>query len=221
MTVPPTGPLVLDALSRERASTYLRETGGDDERALALYGWNLQVSSALWETLAVLEVVLRNTIHQQMANWCRQQQGHDRWYDVITLTRQGADDVTTAKRRALGRSANTATVPPPGKVVAELSLGFWQFLLTNAYRPTVWPRIQAAFPHHPDHPRVNPGSLRPTVGELNRIRNRIAHHEPLLHEDLARHHANALAVIRWSSPATEQWIAGLDRLGPLLGNRPA
>lgn len=65
---------------------------------------------------------------------------------------------------------------PPGKVIAELPFGFWRYLSTTAHHHPLWvPYLHAAF---------GPGTARQSVdrpvGRLHLLRNRIAHHEPLL-----------------------------------------
>jgi len=49
-------------ISAPRFATYLQAMGNDREKALALYEWNLDVSSALIIPLQVCEVAVRNGI---------------------------------------------------------------------------------------------------------------------------------------------------------------
>jgi hypothetical protein len=60
-------PAVPAALSVERMSTYLYACNGSQADAVALYVWNLRASGAFWETLDVVEVVLRNALDQRLA----------------------------------------------------------------------------------------------------------------------------------------------------------
>lgn len=53
-------------LSRDRLSTYLNASGGDFADAIRLYRWNARISSAFWEPLGHLEVVLRNTLSSRL-----------------------------------------------------------------------------------------------------------------------------------------------------------
>src|SRR3546814_10404971 len=61
-------------ISAPRFATYLQAMGNDREKALALYEWNLDLSSALIVPLQVCEVAVRNGIaeaieHVHGANW--------------------------------------------------------------------------------------------------------------------------------------------------------
>ncbi|GGQ47929.1 hypothetical protein ACFFKE_08505 [Streptomyces mutabilis] len=40
--------------------------------------------------------------------------------------------------------------PPRGKVIAELSFGFWRFLLARQYKTNLWPDLAGAFPYAPN-----------------------------------------------------------------------
>ncbi|MFX7776723.1 hypothetical protein ABTJ98_22060, partial [Acinetobacter baumannii] len=75
------------------------------------------------------------------------------------------------------RSAQSTT----GKVIAELRFVFWQKLFTGRHDVRLWlPHIAAAFPLAP---AGNAASLRGRIYDdleaLRRLRNRLAHHEPI------------------------------------------
>lgn len=46
---------------------------------------------------------------------------------------------------------------------------------------------------------------------LYELRNRVAHHEPVLHWDLQKHYGAMLRVTRWLSPAAAAWCATYSR----------
>lgn len=52
-----------------RLSTYTSRCGNDPYLALELYKWNLQLSAAFQQVLAVTEVALRNAIDEQLRTW--------------------------------------------------------------------------------------------------------------------------------------------------------
>ncbi|MFO0437906.1 MAG: hypothetical protein ACK5YD_05205, partial [Phenylobacterium sp.] len=43
------------------------------------------------------------------------------------------------------------------------------------------------------------------LNALRRLRNRIAHHEPIFHRDLETDHAEVIEAIRWMSADTADW----------------
>jgi hypothetical protein len=45
------------------------------------------------------------------------------------------------------------------------------------------------------------------LNPIRKIRNRFAHHEPVLYFDLPKHHANIVTLTDWLSPSTAAWAA--------------
>ncbi|WP_214369799.1 Abi family protein [Pseudonocardia sp. H11422] len=198
-------------------TTYLHACGSDLERALELYRWNANVSGALWVALGHVEIVLRNAIHDALTTRHQRSKRAGYWFDDPRreLDPRALDDITTAKRRA-----GQVTVPAalPGKVVAELSFGFWRYLLARRYSSTLWPAIRHSFPHLPGRDR---GRLERQVIRLHQLRNRIAHHEPLIREDLPARVADLGSILDAVDPALRPWaLDDAGRLTTLLANRP-
>ena len=61
-----------------RLATYSSRCGNDPYLTLELYKWNLQLSSAFQQVLAITEVALRNTIDEQLRFWNANQAHHSR-----------------------------------------------------------------------------------------------------------------------------------------------
>ena len=66
-------------LGAARFATYLREADGDVERAVSLYRWNAQLSSALHYQLSHFEVLTRNAIDITLREWNYKVCGHREW----------------------------------------------------------------------------------------------------------------------------------------------
>lgn len=199
-------------LTAERLAPYVR-AAGTVPAALRLHRWNTAISAAFFEDLANLEVVLRNALDERLQAWHLAQHGNGDWWDDPggVLEPQRHEDVAAAKVRV----KKTLT---HGRVLAELTFGFWRFLLSGRYEATLWtPVLRHAFPH------LKPASRR-MVGEpaerLNRLRNRIAHHEPIHGMALAALHADVLAVAAMICPVTEDWIRRTSRVQATLALRP-
>jgi len=225
---------VFSALSTERMSTYLVAANNDRDQALALYRWNTVLSGALYETLGIVEVVLRNAINDQFVHWCTQAHGHDRWFVAVTaprIDRNGAtidpllrDDQSVDKiQRAMHECATGRQIEAsdltPGMITSQLTFGFWTRLF-HKDNTDVWPLFHRAFPHHPDGAKVNLRTLHRPLSQLGRIRNRVAHHEPLLRERIDRHHRTALELVRWVSPDAHYWLNQYCRVITTLQERP-
>ena len=181
---------------------------------MRLYRWKASVAAAFWEVLGHGEVVLRNVIHNELTAHHQLRGDPGEWFDdpQRVLTQQALDDVKLAKRRA-GPGA------PPGKVVAELSFGFWRYLLVRRYAATLWPAIRHAFPHLPRGERGR-RTLEGHVSDLHQFRNRIAHHEPLINIPLRTRLQSLEYVLDRIDPQIRAWALDDGRLATLLNNRP-
>jgi hypothetical protein len=175
-------------LSPARLSTYLTATGGDLDAAVDLYRWNAAVSAALWESIGHTEVVLRNATHDALSARHAAKGRQGQWYDdpARELDQHARDDVGKAIRRIKAGAS-----PPEGKVVAELSFGFWRFLLAKRYTAGLWPALRPAFPFLASSDRLQ---LEAPVERVHKLRNRVAHHEPVIAQDLASLHVDVLAL---------------------------
>lgn len=210
--------LLRQRLSTPRFDRYVAAVpGAAPEDGLALYRWNLDVSAALYRDLAVFEVVLRNDLVVQLetkygAAWW--QADHK---EAAPLSDRAWLDIEAAVQRATARRRD-AVAHHGGKVVAELTLGFWRFLLTKTYRGTLWPNgLERAFVHGPfqDREQIDRAVLR-----IYLLRNRIAHHEPLFTRDLPADLRTIVEVTGWVCPQTATWVASESTVGAVLRRQP-
>jgi hypothetical protein len=205
-------------LSPDRFRTYLRLAGGDRDRALRLHEWNAQLNSALLHDFAHLEVGMRNFYDRALAAVILPGEHH--WTDPTAAVRlfpdvQGADarthrDLNYARTTAGGQSAL------PGKILAELTFGFWVLLTSARHTPLVWsPHLQALYPNGSRRRLIHAG-----LDDLRKARNRVAHHEPVRVAD-----ANTLArridrYARYASPELAQYIRATSTVNALIATRP-
>lgn len=202
------------ALSDERLESY--GFGRSDDEKLANYLWNIALCEALYPSLHALEIVLRNAMFRAGENVF----GHMRTADVACwldadppiLHPGEVAAVEAAKTRLVQR--NTPLLP--GRLIAELSFGFWTALFDVRYEQTriLWPRLLSG--HFLD--RATPRSMRsrkalsPLLNRIRHLRNRVFHHEPVWHwSDLPRQHALVLDVIGWFNPTWRTTVEPNDR----------
>ena len=207
--------LIQRHLSAPRLATYVRATGGDLDRAVQLYLWNAAVAGALWEVLGHVEVVLRNVLHNALTARHQRLGRAGQWYDdpAQELAQHARDDITRAKQRLQRAGAPLL----PGKIVAELGFGFWRFLLARRYTATLWPALRPAFAYLPGNDRR---LLEAPVARLHVLRNRVAHHEPLLAEPLPDRYTDLLDVVGFVHPQLRSWLDTHNRLLDTLAQRP-
>lgn len=217
------------SLSRPRLAPYLAVSGNNLRDALRLYQWNIDISGAVYESLHVFEVILRNAMDPQLRTWNARQvnadtgAGHDLdWImdPAPLLQRLVGRDIQRARTyaaRALGRGDRQ---PSHDDVLTQLSFGTWRFLLPDSDpgRKLLWEQaLQDAFPHLDTKPAV----LVKEVSGIYTIRNRVAHLEPLLRPNIVWHEFKAMrSVLRAIDPVLEEWFVSRQRITPLLKQRP-
>jgi hypothetical protein len=196
-----------DSQSEER---FVKRYGGDQASpttTLARYLLNLALCESLYSPLQLCEVALRNSLHQHLAHFV----GREDWFDApaFPLTPWAVEEVRKAKDKISRTHPVTA-----GRVIAELQLGFWTSLFEAHYeqRTRFLPMgIKAVFPRLPKS-RHNRKELKRTLEEIRALRNRVFHHERILHwTDLDAKHAAILDVIGWVSPELHEMARALDR----------
>ena len=185
------------ALSTERFGRYLTWAAGDRARAVELYTLNTRVSESLYTPLQMLEVALRNRIHTVLAD-----ARHERWFedkDFLLSDRQpqqlakAIEDIRANKKE-----------PTPGRIVFELTFSFWTAMFGTDYE-VFWQQTLHEIAQRPDGKGVRRKDFSVPLTPIRVLRNRIAHHEPILEWDLAKHYTNMVALTEWLSPAAAAW----------------
>ncbi|AFK54011.1 Abi family protein [Tistrella mobilis] len=191
------------ALSLERFARYVAWAGGDRTAALELYALNTRLSEALYTPLQVLELALRNRIHTVMAA------AHgERWFETEGLLQ--APHQREQVEVALADLAREGKEPLPGRVVAALTFSFWTAMVSPAYED-LWRSTLNAIAMKAAGRRLSRKQLSRPLTPIRILRNRIAHHEPILHWDLRKHHRSMREVTGWLSPAAAAWCGTVDR----------
>lgn len=196
------------ALSSARFAPYLAAADSDVDRALRLYWSNVEVSSAFYTALHVVEVAFRNALHTCLGTAFEQAE----WWTSAPLTSNGRLLVTKAEQQAARRRKTGHS-----DVVTELSFGFWVSLLSRKYDRTLWvPHLNRALPHY----RGRRDDLHRRLETVLGLRNRIMHHEPIHHRHLQADHATIYQLLGYLSPDLVACVAPLDRVPAALAVRP-
>ena len=199
-----------DILHKERLDAYRRD-GADEALTLSRYALNMALSESLYPALQFAEIALRNAVHRELSARC----STDAWYDspLARLTAWQQDKVVEAKA-ALGKRRKPLT---SGRIVAELTFGFWTGFFNNCHARTGIGSYLAknAFPHAPA-PEQYQAKLDKRWQDIRDLRNRVFHHERILHwKDLEARHQAVLEIIAWMSPELRALTASLDRFASI------
>lgn len=185
------------ALSNERIDRYLAWAGGDRERAIFLYTLNTQISEALYTPMQMLEITLRNQIHTVMTDaygemWiCNK--------DLLLGNRQ-PEQLEKAIQNIKRQKKDVCA----GKIVAELSFGFWTAMLGTAYDES-WQKELHKIAQRDNGKRLKRKDLSGPMTPIRNLRNRIAHHEPILQWNLQKHYQKIVEITGWLSQPAAIW----------------
>lgn len=175
---------VVGTLTRPRLSKYLRASNNNPQQALRLYVLNTKVSAAFLADLHYVEVALRNKFDFELAV----KFGPEWFKDVsfLALVDGRSQGILKKAQKDAAKHWTKGRPLPPGKVIAELTFGFWHNLTDSKLEHTLWvPSLHKAF-----LPRKAPkrAIFNQQLEKLRQLRNRVAHHEPIFHLDLLDAH---------------------------------
>ena len=208
--------VLVRVLSSERVRGYEKRLGtSDPETILSFVRWNTALSQSLYSSLQVLEVGLRNSIHSAASRLF----GRADWLDDANVLRHPHE--FSALEKARRDIAQRGGPESPGRLIAELSFGFWTSLLDKRYEQTLWPSLlKEAFPGMPRRVRTR-ANLSRRFNVVRRLRNRVFHHEAIWHwTDLADQHAHMMEAVGWISDDALGLATSMDQFNLIHARRP-
>lgn len=206
-----------DSLSEPRFNTYLTLAENDERYALALYQWNALLSQSLYIYIQSWEICLRN----QVDGFLRWKYNSGWPYDEKRAVRNLNGNDKNRLRETIGRQEKLRGYKPVSSdaIVADLSAGFWVSQLSASYDiPYKW--------------RYTLGRIFPNDASLDRraaweicdaalmLRNRIAHHEPILKLPLETHYRDLQRIVAAMCPGTFAFADANCTFRRVFDNRP-
>lgn len=207
-------------LSPERLQALTTLTGSAGS-AIELHQETLRIGSALMHVTATVEIALRNAVCENLGhyfgvpNWLTQTPVSFQWREperkkielaLDSARRAEYSKLSQADKAALdalaypnGRPPNTShlkrakdrrkrIVVTEGKVIAEMTLYFWKRLYGPEYDQTLWrTTLKRTFPYK----KLKRAEIAIHLEQIYQSRNRLAHHEPVLHK---RFHDTVAAI---------------------------
>lgn len=185
---------LIDILSPDRFSTYLGWAQGDTVLAERLYSYNIQLSADFYASLHMLEVALRNKVDEALT----QAHGTGWMHSTAVLVETYQQGCVAQAQSTLQRDRKAVT---HSQMVAELNFGFW----SSVFGPSsnhLWGVLRPIFQTNGLKRAIVAQKLR----DLRRLRNRIAHYEPILAQPIATLHQDILSMTAWMSVDASAWI---------------
>ena len=164
-----------ELISSKRMAKYLIACGNSTRKAMTLYRANIRLSTEVFSILCLFEIALRNHIDKHY----RLKFGNNWLFDA---TRPGTGFLQSVgcekSLESVGKViANLGVTYSPDKAVAELTFGFWTYQFASKEFAAAGSSLLNILPGRPFG--TNHTKVFKKLTSINRIRNRIAHHEPI------------------------------------------
>lgn len=169
---------IKQGLSTEKLETYRQVLScKSDHELIAVYMSMQSIMSHFFTVVQLLEVTLRNSIHQCASAHFKD----DEWFKSIPISNKSQKQVEEAEKKCLDEvGARYIT----DDLVSRLQFGFWVHMLSKEYNNSrnkelnLWQfKFNECFPNAKAN-KVSLNTLFQNLGTLNRFRNRLFHHEP-------------------------------------------
>ena len=173
----------IDALSRERMSSYTKATLGNKKLALDLYEKNIQLSKLEFEYIGRFELILRNKANVLLSNKI-----NNKWYNENWINNAGllsyitdAKNKINEKQYKIRKKRNLKFLPPVtnGDMISSFTFSFWRKLFNE--QPSLIFQNHYSFQMLEIYKDVSDRKqIYKDLYSINKIRNRVAHHEPII-----------------------------------------
>lgn len=209
---------IIHCLSKQRFEPYLKMAGFKKQYAFELYLYNARLAKACLFPLHIFEIILRNQISEFFRQYfCHQWPINEDFRNNI-LTKESKETLINTLNRIKIQQKRCM----PDDVISGLTFDFWSNLFREEYDRNIW---LAKFDHvnkiFPNNNTITRGSFQQDIIKVIRFRNRIAHHEPILKEDITAIYSLILKNISAISIDTHTWVKHYGTINTVLGSKPS
>lgn len=207
-----------------RLSRFLAACGNVQLQALDLYRTNLRVCQAFYPVLSLFEILLRNSIHTQLARYY----GANDWISREKMgfmsdasLAPGSFYLRTCVMKAENKIRATGGAITESKIIAEQSLGFWTALYGSHHFALMGGSPLYAFPNKPRS--ANRARVSSMLKRIQDLRNRIYHNEPICFLgssisflEVRGVRSDIYELLNWIDPAITTYVLSFDRINAEL-----
>ncbi|MEV0459262.1 hypothetical protein [Catellatospora methionotrophica] len=206
-------------LGRERFASFLEAADGDRKLAVALVDWDREMRGELQKGLGEWEIALRNAYDAVIGAWWK---GDQHWlldpHSPVRrqILRKGVD-INAKPRHAISKAVRYARGDTSGgQLIANLTLDFWRYLTVPSREKSLWvPALYRAYPEGSSRERIDV-----EVNMLYRLRNRVAHHEPIIRKPISRLAVRLFLSCEQIRPELGDELQGRQTISALWDKRP-
>ena len=205
---------------------YLVSCGGNKRKAQMLYRLNLRLSQEMFTVISYYEVALRNAIDRIMSdslgeNWIR---------DSILPGGIFDNPLFSGTSRIIHKAYNeliTNGKYSSSKMLSAMEFGVWKYMFSGPQFRATGKKLLKVFPNKPKSSaaiQFNNQFIFNELDAINRLRNRIAHHEPIcfmLDSEtistayLKNCYTRTVMLLSWMGIDAKSLLYGLDHISQL------
>jgi hypothetical protein len=200
-------------ISTKRFGSYIK----DGFTVFEVYDWNIELSEALYPLLHVIEIGLRNRLHDEISVIL----GDEEWLlnrnrillerlDIQWLEKIDHTIIFLRKQNKLDE----------GNLLSEVSFSFWTTLLSGPFERNglLWPNLKNKV--FPTAKGITISNIRQRFDQIRKFRNRVFHYEPIWNKkDLAIFHDLIVEAIKWIEPELLRFVQN-DRFKSIYQKGP-
>ena len=200
-------------ISTERLTPYLKFHNNDKEKAIQHYKSNILISEAFYPLLSILEVGLRNSMVYQLTIWFNDNNWFENEEFIKIANKFQMDKISDAKANILSEKKDITS----GRIIAELSFGFWTSLFDSKFEMSLWKTLRLAFPNCPKQIRKRK-TMSSKFNSVRKLRNRIFHHEAITWnlEAIKDYKNEILESLNWLNKDLINWIENLNHVEKII-----
>ena len=188
---------------------------------MTLYRLNFKLSQEFFTIISYFEISLRNKIDKHLTSTL----GND-WLKNGAQTHGIFDNGRTRLTQSIINDAinSLGSSYTHNKLVAELGFGFWRFLFAQRQYTATGRDLLRIFPAKPISSQTNQYNQNYVfnqLAEINKFRNRIAHHEPICFRNsqsikdttIARQqYGRIIQFFQWMNINASELLYGIDHI---------
>ncbi len=181
---------LVDAISADRLNAYAKASCVGQADVVARSIWNMALCEAFYPLLHALEVGLRNATDRAMVIKYGKRWLEDNCLGMALWQR----DAVTESIEAL----KLKRPPDHGRIVAERAFGFWTSLYNRRFEHAWHGVLKHAFPNIKGSMRTR-RTIATRLEGVRRFRNRVFHHERIIHCKPMRYRTEIINTVGWIS----------------------
>ena len=210
-------------MSPKRMSRYLNACDGNKRKAQTLYRLNLRLSQEMFTVICCYEVALRNAIDRKVSTLL----GPDWLRDAIQPGGIFDSPLFYRTTRIMHKVYNELVASGKyscSKMLSAMEFGVWKYMFSAPQYRATGRTLLEVFPYKPRSSIAKQYNIKYIFNELdavNRLRNRIAHHEPICflqdHDIISTNYLQncykrILSLFSWMGIEAKSLLYGLDHV---------